>query len=115
MGSDKRTYPRVGVNVSIDRPGNALNISESGICILADDPLPIDYEVKLNLSLPGIENEAPGNLHIEGVIVWIKFLEELEKFEIGIKFSKMEGGSRAQVKAFIEKHSQNNSQSGQDL
>lgn len=113
MTTEKRTNPRVDVKLSIIRLGAALNISETGMCVLSDEPLPIDYEVRLKVALPDLDNESGGTSHtiqIEGVIVWIKFSEQLDKYEIGIKFTKIEGASRAEVKSFIEKYTLNNPQ-----
>ncbi|GJQ57891.1 MAG: PilZ domain-containing protein [Candidatus Scalindua sp. AMX11] len=110
MKTENRTHPRIDVKLSITRLGAALNISESGMCILVDEPLPIDYEVKLSLTLPHLDNEGDktsNTIQVEGVIVWTKFLEQLDKYEAGIKFSKLEGENRVQVKAFLEKHTQN--------
>ncbi len=113
MEPEKRTHPRVAVTLSIIRLGAALNISQSGMCVLVDDPLPIDYEVKLELALPNLEiesGESSDTVQVEGVIVWSKYSEQLDKYEVGIKFTKIEGENRVQVKAFIEKHTQNNPQ-----
>ena len=113
MKTEKRTNPRIDVKLSITRIGAALNISEAGMCVLSDKPLPIDYEVKLNLALPDPDNESgetSKTIQIEGVIVWIKYSEQIDKYEIGIKFTKIEGAGRAQVKTFIENHTLKNPQ-----
>ncbi len=114
--AERRIYPRVDVKLAITRLGTAMNISEGGICVLVDDALPIDYLIELNVSLPILNNdykkESSKTLKLEGVVVWNKYSELLDKYEIGIKFTNMQNYNKAVVNAFIERYTQNNPQSG---
>ena len=111
MKVDKRTSPRIDVKLTIMRFGLAMNISVAGMCVIVDDPLPIDYLVELKLSLPDLVNEREESSNIvlvEGVVVWTKFSEQLDKYEVGIKFMNLDDDNKALVKSFIENYSHGN-------
>ncbi len=48
----RRVYPRVDVNITIKHLGNAINISEKGMCAIIDNPLPVGHRIDLDLLLP---------------------------------------------------------------
>ena len=111
MKVDKRTSLRIDVKLSILRYGLAMNISAAGMCVIVDDPLPIDYFVELKLSLPDQINEREDSsniISVEGVVVWTKFSEQLDKYEVGIKFTNLNADNKALVKSFIENYSHGN-------
>ena len=49
MKTKRRVYPRVDVNITITHLGNAINISEGGMCVIVDDPLPVGHKIDLDL------------------------------------------------------------------
>jgi hypothetical protein len=76
MKTKKRAYPRVDVSITIKHLGNAINISEGGMCAIIDDPLPIGHKIDLDLVLPTSSNddkqESSNPIKLEGVVVWTK-------------------------------------------
>jgi c-di-GMP-binding flagellar brake protein YcgR len=108
MKTNRRIYLRVGVNITIKHLGNAINISEGGLRAIIDDPLPIGHKIDLDLFLPNSPNDDKQNssnpIKLEGVVVWTKHSESLNKHEIGIKFTDTHVHSKEILKSFIEKY-----------
>ena len=108
MKTNRRIYLRVGVNITIKHLGNAINISEGGLRAIIDDPLPIGHKIDLDLLLPNSPNDDRQNssnpIKLEGVVVWTKHSESLNKHEIGIKFTDTHVYSKEILKSFIEKY-----------
>ena len=73
MKTKRRVYPRVDVNITITHLGNAINISEGGMCVIVADPVPVGHKVDLDLVLPNSPNDdkqKPSNpIKLEGTVV----------------------------------------------
>lgn len=74
MGDERREHERYPTELSVDvKTGENFlfayitNISEMGIFIRSDDPLPIGTEVSLSFASPGGET----SVKVEGTVVWI--------------------------------------------
>ncbi len=69
----RRVYPTVAVNITITHLGNAINISEGGMCVIVDDPVPVGRKVDLDLILPNSssdDKQKPSNpIKLEGTVV----------------------------------------------
>ncbi|MHC4183227.1 MAG: PilZ domain-containing protein [Planctomycetota bacterium] len=108
MKTKRRVYPRIGVNITITHLGNAINISEGGMCVIIDNTLPVGHKVDLDLVLPNPSNDdkqKPSNpIKLEGTIAWTKYSELLGKHEVGIKFTDVHVYSKEILKSFIEKY-----------
>ena len=108
MKTKRRAYPRVDVNITIKQLGNAVNISEGGLCVIVDIPLTIGHKIDLDLFLPDSSDDSKqetSNIAIlEGEVVWVKNSELLDKYEVGIKFTDTHPHSKEKVKSFIERH-----------
>ncbi len=108
MKTEKRVSARVDVSITIKHLGNAINISEGGMCAIIGDPLPIGHKVDLDLVLPNSTNdgkqESSDPVKLEGVVVWTKHSESLNKHEIGIKFTDTHVYSKEILQSFIEKY-----------
>ena len=108
MEAKNRVYPRIDVNITIKQVGNAVNISEGGLCIITDSPLPIGQVVNLELFL----SDVPGNPGQEssdqdkydGIVVWSKRSELSNKFEVGVRFINSSPSNKEKIKSFIESH-----------
>ncbi len=108
MKTKRRVYPRVDVNITITHLGSAINISEGGMCVIIDNPLPTGHKIDLDLLLPNSPNDDKQNSSnpskLEGVVVWTKYSELLDKHEVGIKFTDTHVYSKKTLKSFIEKY-----------
>ncbi len=98
MKTKTNTYPQVDVRISNNQLSNAVNITERGICVIVDTPLSVGKRVDLDLSIPNSSNyktTTPSNpINLEGVSVWIKYSELLDKYELGIKFTNIDHQSK---------------------
>ncbi len=69
----RRVYLGVDVNITITHLGNAINISEGGMCVIVDNPLPIGHKIDLDLVLPNSPNDdkqkPPNPIKLEGTVV----------------------------------------------
>lgn len=108
METKKRVYPRVDVSITIKYLGSAINISEGGMCVIIDDPLPIGHKIDLDLLLPDSSDDdkqkSSNPIKLEGVVDWTKYSETLDMHEIGIKFTDTHVYSKETLKSFIEKY-----------
>jgi c-di-GMP-binding flagellar brake protein YcgR len=112
MKTNRRIYLRVDVNITIKHLGSAINISEGGMCAIMDNPLPIGHKIDLDLVLPNSPNDdkqdSSDPIKLEGVVVWTKHSESLNKHEIGIKFTDTHVYSKEILKSFVEEYTENN-------
>ncbi|MFQ5963576.1 MAG: PilZ domain-containing protein [Candidatus Scalinduaceae bacterium] len=108
MVTQRRVYPRVDVNITLSQLGNAVNISEGGMCVIVDNPIPVGHMINLDLFLPNSSvddvKEPLDQVKLEGIVVWSKHSELLDKHEVGIKFTDQHLYNREKVKTFIEKY-----------
>jgi c-di-GMP-binding flagellar brake protein YcgR len=108
MKTKRRIHPRVEVNITIKELGNAINISEGGMCVIIDNSLPIGHKVDIDLLLPSSSNddkkESLNPIKLEGVVAWTKYSELLDKHEAGIKFTDTHVYSKELLKSFIENY-----------
>ncbi len=88
----RRDFPRVMVDIPVelaiegtDISAKIINISQEGMFIALNKPLPISKRVDIKIKLP----DSYGVIHGRGRIIWI--LEEKNKFQCGISF--LEGDS----------------------
>ncbi len=116
MKAKKRVRPRGDVSLTIKYLGDATNISEGGMGVIIDDPLPLGHKVELGLLLPDSSDnnkqKSSNSIKLEGEVAWTKYSETLDRHEIGIKFAHIQGHNKERLKSFIEKHAQDNSQQG---
>ncbi|ODS33216.1 MAG: PilZ domain protein [Candidatus Scalindua rubra] len=108
MEKKRRIYPRVDVNITIKQLGNAVNISEGGICVIAENPLPIGSNVDLDLFLSDLpceaEQRSSDSVKFEGTVLWTKYSELFDKYEVGIKFINPHPSNRKKIKSFVESY-----------
>ncbi len=108
MEVKNRVFPRVDVNITIKQVGNAVNISEGGLCIISDSPLPIGQVVELDLFLSEVpansKQESSGQAKYDGIVVRNKYSELLNKFEAGVRFINSSPSNKERIKSFIESH-----------
>ncbi len=76
------------------------------MCAIMDNPLPIGHKIDLDLLLPNSPNDDKQNssnpIKLEGMVVWTKHSESLNKHEIGIKFTNTHVYSKEILKSFVE-------------
>ena len=109
MGEEKRTSPRIETNIDIMfRESGAfiksymLNVSNGGLFLKTENPLPIDSLVTLRIKLPG-ETEV---MEVQGCVVWSnpKFKNNAFPAGMGIQFNKMKPDDRKKIDEFVEKY-----------
>jgi len=109
--SEKRKEPRVPVRIRIqyetaDRffEDYIRNLSLGGIFIETEKPLPVDTKLKIQLSLP--EMEEP--LIVDGVVVHTLHVgqhTEPPESGMGIRFSALDNESKQVLDGYLQKHS----------
>jgi uncharacterized protein (TIGR02266 family) len=79
-----------------------LNISNGGIFIGTETPLPLDAMVTLMVKLPGETDE----MEIEGRVVWNNPQGRKNSFPkgMGIQFAKIDPNHAEKIQAFVDKH-----------
>ena len=106
-GASPRHYPRYEVEIWVDfstidlvTSSYVLNLSEGGVFIKSDRPLPLDAEVDLVLTLPtGVPVKALGR------VVWNHDLAKEAPHGTrgsGIRFVDMPAGDRALLQDFLQ-------------
>jgi type IV pilus assembly protein PilZ len=109
MSEDKRQSPRVDTNIEImfKEKGSFIksymrNVSNGGIYIKTDAPLPIDGRVNLKMKLPDIEE----SMEIQGRVVWINPKSGNNSFPpgMGIQFVTIRTDHKDFIDRFVEKH-----------
>lgn len=78
-GADRREYERYDTELSVDWTSGEnflfsyiANISEMGIFIRSDDPVPVGTELKLRFGLDrDAESANGGRLELDGLVVWV--------------------------------------------
>lgn len=78
-----------------------LNVTNGGLFIKTDTPLPLDAPVILNLKLPG-ETDI---MEIEGKVIWINPKGRKNSFPkgMGIQFIKMSDENKEKIESFVNK------------
>ena len=110
MKARKRVRPREDVSLTIKYLGDTVNISEGGMGVIIDDPLPLGHKVELGLLFsdsPDDDKQKSSNpIKLEGEVAWTKYSETLDRHEIGIKFTNIDGLNKERLKSFVNKHTQ---------
>ena len=109
MAEDKRLSPRVETNIEImfKEKGSFIksymrNVSNGGIYIKTDTPLPVDGRVNLKMKLPDIAE----SMDIQGRVVWTNPKSGNNAFPpgMGIQFVTIRTDHKAVIDGFVEKH-----------
>jgi uncharacterized protein (TIGR02266 family) len=107
MGAERRVDPRADVNLEVRyrsahdfMVAYAKNISGGGICIRTAKPLPLNSEVQLRFSLPGI----PDVFEIKGLVVWTNPYASQTAFPtgMGIKFLELGPDEKKTIDDFVQ-------------
>jgi uncharacterized protein (TIGR02266 family) len=106
---DKRVSPRIETKIDIlFKEAGALirsymlNVSNGGLFLKTEKPLPIDSVVTLMIRLPG-QTEA---MEIQGCVVWSNPKAKNTAFPcgMGIQFTKLNPEHKKKIEEFVEKH-----------
>jgi uncharacterized protein (TIGR02266 family) len=96
MSAEQRTGLRAEVNLEVRyrsahefMAAYAKNISGGGICIRTVKPLPLNSELHLRFSLPGI----PKPFEVKGLVVWTNPFADQSAFPTGMGIKFLELGS----------------------
>ena len=107
--SDKRTSPRASTNIEImfKETGSfirsyMLNVSNGGLFIKTDNPLPLESEVKLKVILPD-DTEI---MEIQGQVVWVNPPTARNSFPVGmgIQFMDLMPEHKMKIEEFVQKY-----------
>jgi len=109
MEEEKREVPRSPVKIEImfKEFGSfirvyMLNVSNGGLFIKTENPLPLDSPVHLKMKLPGEAN----TMEVEGRVVWNNPKGRKNSFPkgMGIQFVKMLPEYAEKMQGFVEKY-----------
>jgi uncharacterized protein (TIGR02266 family) len=102
--SEKRKYPRapIGVIVRVEtddggRHYYSKNLSSGGIFLLAEKPLDVETQVRLELFLPLIKTPV----RADGEVAWI---QRQEPSGFAIRFTQISDGSRDLIRWVVERY-----------
>lgn len=99
--------PRVDVNLEVQyttaqefRAAYAKNISGGGLFIRTQEPLPLNREVQLRFTLPGIAR----TFLVPGLVVWTNPTPSRSSFPtgMGIKFTDLDPEAKAIITEFVK-------------
>lgn len=106
---ENRTTPRIETNIDIlFRESGAfiksymLNVSNGGLFLKTENPLPLDSPVTLRMKLPG--DTEP--MEIQGCVVWSNPRAKNNSFPsgMGIQFIKISPEYKQRIEAFVDQH-----------
>lgn len=106
MGAEQRADPRAEVNLEVRyrsahdfMAAYAKNLSGGGICIRTAKPLPLNSEVQLRFSLPGV----PTPFEVKGLVVWVNPFAGQTTFPtgMGIKFVELGPDEKKVIDDFV--------------
>ncbi len=109
MEQERRSSPRVSTTIEIifKEPKSfirayMLNVSNGGLFIKTEDPLPLDSFVVLKVKIP----TDPGDMEIKGRVVWTNPRGRKNSFlkGMGIQFVSLKPADKEKIDAFVEKH-----------
>jgi hypothetical protein len=102
---EKRRFQRVELSAPVYyetyNRGNALNVSEGGLCMVTDKPLLYGRDLTVMFSLPG---EAHASVKSFGKVVWSKLCNGA-CYETGIQFWDMSPYYLKRIQSYVTKHS----------
>ena len=109
MDQEKRSGPRATTKIEImfKEIGGfikayMLNVSNGGLFVKADDPLPLDSPVNLKLTLPGESEE----MQIQGRVVWNNPKGRKDSFPkgMGIQFVEIKPEHAEKINEFVKRY-----------
>lgn len=109
MTDDRRSSPRVQTNIQVMFKETGafiksymINVSNGGIFIKTDKPLPLDTMVMVKMNLPGDTN----TMDIQARVVWRNPSGANNMFPhgMGIQFVKMDDEHRQKIQNFVSKY-----------
>ncbi len=70
--------------------------------------MPLGHKVELGLLFPDSSDDdkqkSSNPIKLEGEVAWTKYSETLDRHEIGIKFTDIDGHNKERLKSFVDKH-----------
>ncbi len=78
--------------------GTTIDISRGGMRIILNQEVLSGARLHLDFKLPGVRHD----LDLDVKVVWVKKTEQVDKFEIGIIFSKLNEDDKFKIWVFIE-------------
>ncbi len=108
-GRDRRKDPRLDVNIKVDYSTKGMfvsnyvtNLSRGGVFIQSDDPLPLQSQINLTLTLP----ELHVTIEAKGKVTWTYDIKKGTSAIIsgmGIKFTDLTAEHKALIEDYISK------------
>lgn len=84
--SDKPPYPKPLL-------ASIKDIGAGGICLLAEEPLPVSTNLELQINFP----DFGGLIVTLGRVVWVKQVSKTNRYTLGIEFSDTEESLRKRI------------------
>ncbi|MFC1591616.1 TIGR02266 family protein [Thermodesulfobacteriota bacterium] len=109
MEDERRKTPRIETNIEImfKEKGSfikayMINVSNGGVFIKTENPLPLEAPVHLKMNLPG-ENEY---MDIRGMVVWSNPKGTNNAFPngMGIQFVTVQPDDKAKIQEFVDEN-----------
>jgi hypothetical protein len=109
--SNRRVHPRFDTSLSVEIytdkdviPAQAINLSQGGLGIALDVPLPAQMQVGLSMFLleEGIEDERTAPLNVRGQICWCTEAEG-NTFNAGIRFAPLQPAETQRIELFLRR------------
>jgi hypothetical protein len=101
MESEKRTHPRLPLDVEVDLRSRALahsrNISREGICLVSEDRQEAGKILNLSFFLPGV----PDPVKAYAKVMWVKPVSE-HYYEFGLKFWDIDPDDEKRVNDYFD-------------
>lgn len=103
----RREHPRYAIELDAEIEvagervgGRTRDLSRGGFCMLAQAPLPIGAECRVQLSLVFSENQFSEHLVLPATIIWCTPTQGAH--QVGIKFGALEPQSRGYLDLFMQ-------------
>lgn len=104
---ERRTHPRIQFRVSVEIGsvtsffGFSTDVSAAGICVVADEELPVDSLVEIEFQLPS----EPTLVEVLGEVRWKRRIEsDRSIFSYGIEFLDLSKASRRMLAELAQQH-----------
>jgi hypothetical protein len=107
---NRRIHQRFDTSLSVEIytgrgviPAHANNLSQGGLGITLDVPLPVQAQVGLSMFLveEGIEDERTAPLNVVGQVCWCNQEPSSGRFQAGIRFAQIQAAEVERLGLFL--------------
>jgi hypothetical protein len=111
MSQNRRVHPRYAISLSVEiytgtdaLPARAKNLSQGGVGVALDAPVPVGTKVGLSMFLveDGIEDERTAPLNLQGEVVWCT-AEQGSEYLAGVQFAQPGPDAIQRIQVFLRR------------